>query len=186
MAVFKDEVTVGLRSKCFSVLFTHTAHFPGHCRATRRKLSLSCLTAVRSPKYYYLVIHDTHKLLPARLRGAVSFWPPFSSRESKKKKLCGTRFVTTFPWLAQTKFCLLPSQMDWDFFFCASPALPEHKHQYKLVGQNTLTTASTQARRIALQPCRSVAGTPRAISRAAGHVHGVADLSVINLPPCSL
>lgn len=41
----------------------HAAHFPGHSRASLRKLSLSCLMAVRSPKYYYLVIHDTHKLL---------------------------------------------------------------------------------------------------------------------------
>ena len=40
-----------------------TAHFPGHSRASLRKSSLSCLMAVRSPKYYYLVIHDTHKLL---------------------------------------------------------------------------------------------------------------------------
>ena len=42
---------------------TQTAHFPGHSRASLRKLSLSCLMAARSPKYYYLVIHDTHKLL---------------------------------------------------------------------------------------------------------------------------
>lgn len=40
-----------------------TAHFPGHSRAGLWKLSLSCLMALRSPKYYYLVIHDTHKLL---------------------------------------------------------------------------------------------------------------------------
>lgn len=49
----------------------HVAHFPGHSRASLRKLNLSCLMAARSPKYYYLVIHDTHKLL---LRGSEVEW----------------------------------------------------------------------------------------------------------------
>lgn len=72
------------------------AHFPGHFRASLRKLSLSCLMASRSPKYYYLVIHDTHKLL---LWGSEVVWD-LGLIHSKLGKSVSSQFVCLRVWIS--------------------------------------------------------------------------------------